>query len=142
MMSPERRGREPDRHNPAFDFDAEYENDDGYSVPEAYRKHRDEYDERPEDLESFRKQLMYRCGRFGTKEIEIILTDWFKEHAAGLSYNELKQFDIDVLNMENPQMIRYLLSGEPLDGQHDNKFMRIIVEYVNKRKGGAPGRKA
>ena len=39
-------------------------------------------------------------------------------------------------------MIRYLLSGEPLQGAHDNKFMRIMVEYVNKRKSGAPGRKA
>ena len=85
---------------------------------------------------------MYRCGRFGTKEIEIILTDWFKEHAAGLSHSELSQFDRDVLNIENPTMIRYLLSGERLEKEHDTRYMRILVDYVNKRKSGAPGRKA
>ena len=64
---------------------------------------------------SFRKQMMYRCGRFGNKEIEIILTDWFKINGAGLSYGDLEQFDQDVLNIENPQMIRYLMNGEPLE---------------------------
>ena len=39
---------------------------------------------------------------FGTKELEIILSDWFKEYAAGLSHAELSQFDMDVLNIENP----------------------------------------
>ena len=66
---------------------------DGYTVPEVYRLHRDSYDERPKEIGTFRKQLMYRCGRYGTKEIEIILTDWFKEHGAGLSYADLEEFD-------------------------------------------------
>ena len=66
------------------------ESDDGFSVPEAYRFVRDHYSDKPKDIGSFRKQLMYRCGRFGTKEIEIVLTDWFKANGAGLSYSDLE----------------------------------------------------
>ena len=85
---------------------------------------------------------MYRCGRFGTKEIEIVLTDWFKANGAGLTYQELEQFDQEVLNIENPQMIRYLMNGDPLEEEHVNKYMQIIVQYVEDRKKGLPGRKA
>ena len=67
---------------------------------------------------------MYRCGRYGTKELELLLTDWFRERGAGLTYSQLEQFDQQVLNIENPQMIRYLMAGEPLAPQHDNEFMR------------------
>ena len=85
---------------------------------------------------------MYRCGRYGTKEIEILLTDWFREHTAGLTFEDLEQFDQEVLNIENPQMIRYLINGEPLEKQHDNKYMKVLVAYVKERMKGAPGRKA
>ena len=79
---------------------------------------------------------MYRCGRFGNQGIEIILTDWFKHNGAGLSYADLEQFDIDVLNIENPQMIRYLLNGDSLEKQHDNKYMNVLKKYVDQRKKG------
>ena len=98
-MAPDRRGR-PERKPTPVEFAKE--GDDEWTVPEAYRMLRGEFDVTPDDLESFRKQLMYRCGRFGTKELEIILSDWFKEYAAGLSHAELSQFDMDVLNIENP----------------------------------------
>ena len=85
-MAPEMQGRLKKEPNPVL---FAKEGDDAWHVPEAYRMCRDEFDSNPEDLESFRKKLMYRCGRFGTKEIEIILTDWFKEHASGLTHAEL-----------------------------------------------------
>ena len=62
-------------------------------VPEVYKEHRINYSRTPIDIESFRKQLMYRCGRYGTKELEIILTDWFKETGVGLTFEQLELFD-------------------------------------------------
>ena len=64
--------------------------DDGYKVPEVFKEYRSNFSQQPADIGDFRKMLMYRCGRYGTKEIEIILTDWFKDNGLALSYGELE----------------------------------------------------
>ena len=55
---------------------------------------------------------MYRCGHIGTKELEIVLRDYLDLHAHDMTYEELEQFDADILDIENPQMQRYLLNGD------------------------------
>ena len=45
---------------------------------------------------------MYRCGHIGTKELEIVLRDWLELNAPGMTYEELEQFDADILDIENP----------------------------------------
>ena len=45
---------------------------------------------------------MYRCGHIGTKELEIVLRDWLKLNQDRMSYQELEQFDSDILDVENP----------------------------------------
>ena len=77
---------------------------------------------------------MYRCGHIGTKELEIVLRDWLELNSPQMNYDELEQFDDEILDIENPQMQRYLMNGEDLLPEHDNKYMRILVEYVEARK--------
>ena len=43
--------------------------------------------------------------------------------------------------VENPQMIRYLKNGEPLEKEHDTKYMNVLVKYVEQRKLGKVGLK-
>ena len=77
---------------------------------------------------------MYRCGHIGTKELEIVLRDYLELHANQMTYEELEQFDADILDIENPQMQRYLMNGDDILPEHDNKYMNILVEYVELRK--------
>ena len=128
--------RRPYQGTPLTSVSPVHDEESANNVPEVYREHRDQYSSKPRDIVAFRKQMMYRCGRFGTKELEIILTDWLKEHGAGLTYEQLEQFDHEVLNIENPQMIRYLMAGEPLEDRHNNYFMRTLKKYVDLRKKG------
>ena len=51
-----------------------------------------------------------------------------------MSYNDLEEFDNDVLSLENPTLQKYLMNGDKLRPDHDKKWMRLIVEYVNSRK--------
>ena len=55
-------------------------------VPEVFREHRHKYSTKPADLDAYKRQLMYRCGHIGTKELEIILSDWLKLNMHTLSY--------------------------------------------------------
>ena len=77
---------------------------------------------------------MYRCAHIGTKELEIVLKDYLKLHQAAMTREEVAQFDDEILNIENPQMQRYLINGEDILPEHDCKYMRVLVDYVDKRK--------
>lgn len=51
-----------------------------------------------------------------------------------MSYNDLDEFDNDVLSLENPTLQKYLMNGDKLRLDHDKKWMRLLIEYVNSRK--------
>ncbi len=109
-------------------------NDTGYDVPDVYREHRAGFDNsKPKDLDAYRRVLNYRAGHIGTKELEIILRDYMTLYGAGMTYNDLEEFDKDVLSMENPSLQRYLMNGDPLAPEHNTKYMRLLVTYVNNR---------
>ena len=77
---------------------------------------------------------MYRAGHIGTKELEIVLRDYLKLHQDEMSYEDVEQFDHEILNVENPQMQRYLMNGEELLPEHDNRYMNVLLQYIEARK--------
>ena len=50
-----------------------------------------------------------------------------------MTYEELEQFDADILDIENPQLQRYLMNGDSILPEHDNKYMNILVNYIDAR---------
>ncbi len=47
---------------------------------------------------------MYRASHIGTKELEIVLADWLSMNMDQMTYNDLEEFDDNVLDIENPQL--------------------------------------
>ena len=77
---------------------------------------------------------MYRSKHIGTKELEILLADWLILNQDKLTYEDVEQYDHEILSVENPQLQRYLINGEPLLPEHNNKYMNILLDYVKARK--------
>ena len=77
---------------------------------------------------------MYRSSHIGTKELEIILSDWLKINQETLSYQDVEEYDHQILSVENPSLQRYLVNGEVVLPEHDNKYMRILMKYMIARK--------
>eukprot|EP00352_Strombidinopsis_acuminata_P004665 CAMPEP_0176349962 /NCGR_PEP_ID=MMETSP0126-20121128/9091_1 /TAXON_ID=141414 ORGANISM="Strombidinopsis acuminatum, Strain SPMC142" /NCGR_SAMPLE_ID=MMETSP0126 /ASSEMBLY_ACC=CAM_ASM_000229 /LENGTH=114 /DNA_ID=CAMNT_0017699681 /DNA_START=258 /DNA_END=602 /DNA_ORIENTATION=+ len=98
------------------------------------RQYRHMLSEKPTDRDAYLRQIKYRCGYIGTKEIEILLRDYLHLHSENMSYEDLSAFDDEVLNIENPQLQRYFVNGENLLDQHDTKYLRILKDYVLARK--------
>ena len=73
-------------------------------VPEVFRQNRHKYSFKPDEIGGYRRQLTYRCTHIGTKELEIILGDWIQLNLDKLSYQDLEEFDTDILDVENPQL--------------------------------------
>ncbi len=80
------------------------DNDAGEETPEVFREYRHKYSSKPTDIAAYRRQIIFRCGNIGTKELEIVLRDYLTLHAEKMSYEELEQFDTDILDIENPQL--------------------------------------
>ena len=51
-----------------------------------------------------------------------------------MSYSDMEEFDEQIVSLENPSMQRYLLNGEPVELQHDTKYLRKLLEYIGNRK--------
>ena len=51
-----------------------------------------------------------------------------------MSREDVEQFDNEILNIENPQMQRYLINGDDLLPEHDTKYMNVLKDYVEARK--------
>mmetsp|Transcript_17646 Transcript_17646/g.29809 ORF Transcript_17646/g.29809 Transcript_17646/m.29809 type:complete len:92 (-) Transcript_17646:43-318(-) len=77
---------------------------------------------------------MYRSSHIGTKELEILLQDWLLLNQEKLSYDDVQQYDYQILSMENPLLQRYLINGEPIAPEHDGRFMQVLLNYVQARK--------
>lgn len=73
-------------------------------MPEVFRENRERFSSKPEDINAYRRQIKYRCGYIGTKELEIVLSDWLDMNAPNMTYEQLEQFDKEVLDIENPQL--------------------------------------
>ena len=77
---------------------------------------------------------MYRAKHIGTKELEILLSDWLTMNQDKMTYEDVEEFDDQILNIENPSLQRYLLNGEPIPEEHQCKYINILLEYVIARK--------
>ena len=82
---------------------------------------------------------MYRSSHIGTKELEIILSDWLKLNQDNLSYEDVEEYDHMILSVENPSLQRYLVNGEDVLPEHDNKYMRILLKYMDARRTNYAG---
>ncbi len=47
-----------------------------------------------EELEIFKKKLLYRASYRGTKEMDILLSSFVKKHINGLNEKQLKELEI------------------------------------------------
>ena len=77
---------------------------------------------------------MYRSSHIGTKELEIVLGDWLKLNQDKMSYQDVEDFDYQILSIENPSLQRYLINGEPIIEEHKCKYMDILMDYIVARK--------
>tara|TARA_B110001450_G_C17464757_1_gene417691 strand:- start:72 stop:350 length:279 start_codon:yes stop_codon:yes gene_type:complete len=77
---------------------------------------------------------MYRSSHIGTKELEILLGDYLLLNQDKMSYQDVEEFDHQILSIENPSLQRYLVNGEPIIKEHQNKWIGIMMDYVGARK--------
>lgn len=79
-------------------------------------------------METAKKQIFWRIRNLGQLELEFIVFKWYDANNKDLGIKELKAFSEEVLEMENPDLNRYLVSMQPADSSlvYTNKIQNYV----------------
>ena len=77
------------------------------------------------------------------KELEIIIGDWLEFNIESMTYDDLNQFEEEVIQVENPVLFGYLWNNKDLDDNNaikngkkhtESKYLIELKDYVKRRK--------
>ena len=71
-------------------------------------------------------RLRWRCRR-GMKELDVLLERWLGRHAATAESGEMRAFEA-LLDLQDPQLARYLLAGDP----HPDPAIAALIERIRR----------
>jgi len=71
-------------------------------------------------------RLRWRCRR-GMKELDVLLERWLGRHAGAAEPHEIQCFEA-LLDLQDPQLARYLLAGDP----HPDSAIAALIERIRR----------
>ena len=81
-----------------------------------------------EELEIFKKKLLYRASYRGTKEMDILLSNFVKQNVDNLDENQLKDLE-SFLNFEDETILNFY-NFDIVDNDIDkNKISEIFKKF-------------
>ena len=81
-----------------------------------------------EKLEIFKKKLLYRASYRGTKEMDILLKSFVKQHINDFNYNELQQLE-NFLKFEDEIILNYYNYGSVNKSIDKNPISKIFKKF-------------
>ena len=79
-------------------------------------------------LEIFKKKLLYRSNYRGTKEMDILLSNFVKKYINQLNQEELKELD-KFLDFEDDVILDFYQNGIVKQSIDKNKISKIFKSY-------------
>lgn len=81
-----------------------------------------------EDLENFRKRLVYRSWHRGTREMDLIMGSFVDRHIQGFSQDQLMQY-YDILCDNDPDLYNWISGREALPEDKKSPVMEMLVAH-------------
>ena len=79
-------------------------------------------------LDERRKRLLFRCWHRGTREMDLILGRFADAEIAGLSEDELDQFE-RLIEVPDPDLYAAVIGDKPLDPEHASALFDRIKAF-------------
>lgn len=89
------------------------------SIEANYKTMHEIYDRRPQDLDTYRKMLVFRSKNLGMKELDLLIGTWAQRNLKTLERNELIRYEEEIIQMETPDLHK-ILSSAPIDFAAEN----------------------
>lgn len=82
-------------------------------------------------IDTFRKKLLFRSSHRGTKEMDILLGNFFKKYGNSLNDEELIQFQT-ILEFTDKTLSEWLIMNKNFDAIDKIAISKKIREFVNR----------
>lgn len=89
------------------------------NIEANYKKMHAIYDRRPQDIDTYRKMLVFRSKNLGMKELDLLIGTWAQTYLKNLDRKELERYEEEIIQMETPDLHK-ILSSSSKDFESEN----------------------
>lgn len=79
-------------------------------------------------LDARRKRLYYRSAYTGTKETDVLLGAFARQHLAGLDEQQLDDYE-KLLEIDDPRLYKWITAQEAPSAEYDTPVLRLIQAF-------------
>ena len=90
------------------------------------------------NIDNLKKKIIYRSEHRGTKEMDLLLSNFVKKYVNLLNKSELSELE-SLLNIDDEVLYKWYLSNERTRLVPDNTITKKLKEFKLKNYGGKGG---
>ena len=90
------------------------------------------------NIDNLKKKIIYRSEHRGTKEMDLLLSNFVKKYVNSLNENELYELE-SLLNIDDGVLYKWYLNKEKTASIPDNSITKKLREFKLQAYGGEGG---
>ena len=90
------------------------------------------------NMDNLKKKILYRSEHRGTKEMDLLLSNFVKKYVNSLKESELYELE-SLLNIDDTVLYKWYLNNERITSVPDNSITKKLKEFKLRDYGGKGG---
>ena len=90
------------------------------------------------NIDNLKKKILYRSGHRGTKEMDLLLSNFVKKYINSLNESELCELEL-LLNIDDEVLYKWYLNNERTTLIPENSITKKLKEFKLQNYGGEGG---
>ena len=90
------------------------------------------------NIDNLKKKIIYRSEHRGTKEMDLLLSNFVKKYVNSLKESELYELE-SLLNIDDKVLYQWYLNNERITSVPDNSITKKLKEFKLQDYGGNGG---
>ena len=85
------------------------------------------------DLEAYKKKIIYKASHRGSKEMDILLGNFINKYVELFNKNELHQFDL-ILDIDDEDIYQWILGKRDIPNKYQNRVLSLLLNSTQNKK--------
>lgn len=85
------------------------------------------------DLEVYKKKIIYKASHRGSKEMDILLGNFINKYVELFNKNELQQFDL-ILDNDDDDIYQWILGKTDIPNKYQNRVFFLLSNNTQNQK--------
>ncbi len=78
------------------------------------------------DLETYKKKIIFKASHRGSKEMDILLGNFIKKYIELFNENELGLFN-DILECDDDDIYQWIIGKKEIPSQYSNRVFSLLI---------------